>query len=71
MSTANQPRAALAKRQATAQARAALAGIKLHILTGDSGLPEYVATRWALTKSFSDIADVERWLDMVTGKAAA
>lgn len=67
--TGEQLRDALAKRQATAQARAALAGITLHVLTGDDGRPEYIATRWAMTKSFSDLADVERWLDRVGAPA--
>lgn len=63
------PPEALAKRPATAQARAALAGIALHILTGDDGRPEYVATKWALTKAFTDIADVELWLDRVGARS--
>lgn len=53
------------KRASTAQARAALAGITLHVLAGDDGRPEYIATRWALTKSFTDLSEVERWLDRV------
>lgn len=68
IATAHLPEA-LAKRQTTAQARAALAGITLHVVTGDDGRPEFIATRWALTKSFSDIGDVERWLDRVGAPA--
>ena len=42
-------------REANARARAALVGITLHVLAGDDGQPEFIATRWALTKSFSAI----------------
>ena len=65
-STADQHR----KRVATAQARAALAGVVLHDIEGDDGRPLYIASRWALTRSFSEIEDVERWLDHVCGKTA-
>lgn len=56
-----------AKKLATATARAALAGITLQVIEGDDGRPEMVASRWALSKRFNDLADVERWLDQVTG----
>ncbi len=69
--TAPQLAAALdAERLATAKARAALAGITLHAIEGDDGRPELIASRWALTKSFRDLEEVERWLSTVTGKAA-
>lgn len=58
-----------AKLLANATARAALAGITLHHLEGDFGRPVFVATRWALTKQFDSLEDVERWLDRVNGGA--
>jgi len=75
--TAAQLTAALdPKRLATAQARAALAGITLVAIEGDNGRPELVASRWGLTRRFSGDtgADVltaaEQWLTTVTGKTA-
>lgn len=71
LTTDQQTTAALdRKREATAQARAALAGITLHITTADDGRREFIATRWSLTRSFSDIGEVEGWLRAVTGRAA-
>lgn len=58
------------KRLATAQARAALAGVTVALIEGDNGGPELIASRWALTKRFSDLAELETWLDRVTGEAA-
>lgn len=54
---------------ATLQARAALQGITLHRLEGDDGRPLYIATRWAMTKQFDGLGDVEIWLDEVVGGA--
>lgn len=56
------------KRLATAKARAAMAGVELHALTDDAGKPQYICTKWALTASFHDLADVESWLDRVDGR---
>lgn len=58
------------KHFATQQARAALAGVTLHQLEGDFGLPIYVATRWAMTKQLESLDEVEHWLDRVTGKSS-
>lgn len=58
------------KEFATAQARAALAGVTLYRIEADNGQPAYVVTRWALTRQFEDLQQVDRWLDMVSGKAA-
>lgn len=58
------------KRLSTAKARAALAGVELSVIEGDTGRLELVATRWSLTKRFSDLAEVEAWLDRVAGVAA-
>lgn len=56
------------KEFATAQARAALAGVIMYRIEADNGRPAYVVTRWALTRQFEDLQQVNRWLDMVTGK---
>lgn len=66
------PDALTPKRLATAKARACLAGIQLHDLEGDDGQPMFVVsrwnlTRWNLTRCFSELSEVESWLDFVTG----
>lgn len=58
------------KRLATLAARAALASVQLFTIEGDNGRPLFVATRWALTRSFEDLDAVSRWLDMVGAPAA-
>ena len=67
MTTTTAPDVLTSKRLATAKARACLAGITLHTLEGDDGRPLYVATRWALTRSYTELDEVESWLDFVTG----
>ena len=52
----------------TQQARAALHGITVHELRDDCGEPEYVATRWAMTKAFSSVGELTGWLERVTGE---
>ena len=52
---------------ATAQARAAL-GMALHRIVGDDGRAAYIATYHALTRRFSDLAEVEQWLEAVDGR---
>jgi hypothetical protein len=59
------------KRLSTAIARAALAGVVLHHIEGDFVPHVFLATKWALTREFTDLDAVERWLDLVTGKKAA
>jgi hypothetical protein len=59
-----------AKRLATAKARAALAGVELHAIESDDGRPQYICTKWAMTASFADMAQVEAWLSRVDGKPA-
>jgi len=56
------------KALATCQARAALLGATLHALPDDGGRAEFIVSRWALTKSFATLAEVEAWLDRVEGK---
>jgi hypothetical protein len=59
-----------AKRLSTAIARAALVGVIVHRIEGDF-LPEvFIATKWALTREFTDLDALEAWLDRVTGKPA-
>lgn len=58
---------AVEKRLATAKARAALAGVELHTITDDRGAPLYCCVKWAMVASFTDLADVEAWLDRVEG----
>lgn len=57
-----------AKRLATLKARAALQGIVLHDLEGDDGAPEYVVSRWAMTRAFRSLDELETWLERVEGK---
>lgn len=59
-----------AKTFATLQARCALAGVVLVRTEGDDGAPEFVVSRWALTRAFRSLVEVEQWLQRVTGRAA-
>ena len=59
------------KRLATLKARAALAGVVVHDLEDDRGQPEYIATKWALTKSLHSLDALEAWLDRVAGQTMA
>lgn len=56
------------KQFSTCQARAALRGVMLSRIESDDGKHLFVATFHALTKSFDDLAEVERWLERVDGK---
>jgi hypothetical protein len=68
MSAAQTPEGA--KRLSTAVARAALKGVIVHRIEGDF-LPEvFIATKWALTREFTDLGALEAWLDRVLGKTA-
>ncbi|MDR6857229.1 hypothetical protein [Variovorax guangxiensis] len=59
------------KRLATLAARAALSGVTLHHMEGDFVPHLFVCSRWALTREFTDLDAVERWLDLVGGRRAA
>lgn len=59
------------KRLATATARAALRGITVHAIDGDFLPRRFIATRWALSKEFRRIEDLECWLDRVMGAKPA
>ncbi len=51
----------------TIRARCALSGINLHVTEDDFGNPLFIASRWAMTRSFSSVEEVEAWLARVTG----
>lgn len=53
------------KRLATLRARAALAGVTLINSRDEHGRPEWIATRWHLTRSLSSLDEIEQWLDRV------
>lgn len=57
------------KRIATCQARAALVGATVIEIPGDNGRPELILSRWALTRAFSDLAELERTLDRMEAPA--
>jgi hypothetical protein len=59
-----------AKRLSTLIARAALVGVIVHRIEGDFVPEIFIATKWALTREFTDIGALESWLDRVTGKRA-
>lgn len=68
-SAADQLHAALAKRQATAIARAALIGAVVTPSHDDRGRPTYLMSRFSLTREFSDLSEVERILDVMGAPA--
>lgn len=68
VSTAPGP-ADLRKRLANCKARCALVGGVLHELIGDDGRPEYIVTKWALTRAFRSLDELEAWLPRVEGRA--
>lgn len=55
------------KRLATATARVCLWRGILVVIEADDGRPQILITRWALTRVFADMDELERWLDTVTG----
>jgi hypothetical protein len=57
------------KRIATCQARAALVGATLTEIPDDTGHPELILSRWALTRAFRDLAELERTLDRMGAPA--
>jgi hypothetical protein len=61
---------AAAKRLSTLIARAALVGVIVHRIEGDFLHEVLIATKWALTREFTDMDALEGWLDRVTGRPA-
>lgn len=55
------------KRVATLAARAALVGVTLNHIEGDFVPNLFIASRWAMTRGFTDLDALEQWLDLVTG----
>ncbi len=53
----------------TAQAEALLAGFSAVLTDSDEGRPMLVVTRWALTRSFTDLAELRTWLERVRPRA--
>lgn len=53
----------------TARARATLAGFTATLTRTDDGRPELIVSRWALTRAFTDIAELDRWLQRVGAPA--
>lgn len=51
------------------KARAKSAGVKL-VRVQSEGLTWYAAEKWAHTKSFTSLADFERWLKHLAGPSA-
>lgn len=67
--TAAQLRDALAKREATAKARAALIGAILTPSHDDTGRPTWILSRWSLTRELASLDEVERLLDSMGAPA--
>lgn len=57
------------KRVETAKARAALVGATVVEIPSDDGRPELILSRWALTRAFRDLAELERTLDRMGAPA--
>ncbi len=57
------------KAEADLIARAALAGVRVIRSTADNGQPEWIASRWNLTRAFGSLEELERWLAVVVGAA--
>ena len=57
------------KREATVTARCALAGVTLIPSTDDRDRRVYIVSRWAMCRQLDSLEAVEKWLEMVTGKA--
>ena len=55
---------------ATARARAALAGITMHLLPADGGGVVFLLTKWHLTRELPDLAAVQAFLEQVGARHA-
>jgi hypothetical protein len=51
------------------QAKCLMAGFPASLIDDDAGQPLLVVSRWALTRSFSSVAEAETWLARVGGAA--
>jgi hypothetical protein len=61
--TSSDPRAETRKRAATCKARAALLGATIVEVPNDAGRPELILSRWALTRAFVELDELESTLD--------
>lgn len=52
----------------TIRARCALLGIVLATTEDDRGRSLFVVSRWAMTRAFSSLAEVESWLVGIEGR---
>lgn len=51
----------------TLRARCAFAGVAFHAIEDDRGQPMYAVSRWNLSRTFATVAEVDAWLERVTG----
>ena len=58
------------KRRANAVALGALHGVTVYCIEGDFQKEVFIATKWALTREFTDLDSLETWLHRVTGRQA-
>jgi len=56
------------KQWRTAQDECILAGLQAVLTEGDDGRPMIVVSKWALTRAFDDVAELQAWLARVTGR---
>jgi hypothetical protein len=49
------------------QAKCLMAGFPASLIDDDAGQPLLIVSRWALTKSFSSVAEADAWLARVGG----
>jgi hypothetical protein len=57
------------KRLSTLRARAALAGVQLHVFDDEDTLKViFIVSRWAMTKQLESLDAVSDWLDRVIGR---
>lgn len=55
----------------TAQARCLLAGFQAVLSDDDAGRPMLIVSRWAMTRGFADLAELDQWLRRLKGGGAA
>lgn len=55
------------KRAATCRARLALANVVLREIEADNGRPNWIAIEGVLTRSFTDLGELEAWVDRRAG----
>lgn len=54
----------------TAQARCLLAGFQAALSDDDAGRPTLIVSRWAMTRRFADLGELDRWLHRLSGGTA-